>query len=186
MCWNGDCFTLASLSGKKVAVIVSGAGHLEYSWAYETALRLNNEGVKVQLLDLSKCASTYAMRLKLKGFLLPSGSRSTLRFILLKGRTRVVWTSFIGVELALRKLSVGVLGDAVYAECFGENWTNSISKLEAWLANPKKIERESLLPYANYLAVGGYPIPSSRTSIGRIEEIEGLSVDFARFRIISR
>jgi hypothetical protein len=495
MCWNGDCFSLESLGGKKVAVMISGPGYLEYSWAYETALRLSNAGAAVQLIDLAKCANTYAMRVKFKRFLMPVASRTILRFILLKGETRVenvmekkatsngivyrayamksfqrlhrgeslkiekfenefwgnvnacsilatffsslmkkkiepntsvpsslvygikssvekacviadnlsqenlhavflangrqpiqaaltltlrknglkvylyeaaggyifprslvkcidywqsnpansfetqqkincvvnlsdtisnnqlatevldkilkrqeiafsldyltdratnfeirrnekgrnfaffttsewelsvlnqsipdeyvitefanqissvkellklmkdddrlylrlhpndpgnqateddlwnelhsdkrviiiesgsradsyeiaaqmdavfVWTSFIGVELTLRDLPVGVLGDAVYAGCFGSNWLNSPSKLRAWLSNPKKVEKDSLLPYANFLAKGGYPIVSSQTSLGKIDFLGGLPVDVARLRITSR
>jgi hypothetical protein len=495
MCWNGNCFTLGSLGGKKVAVIVSGPGYLEYSWAYETALRLKKAGASVQIIDLSKCAHSYAMRIKFKGILLPVITRTILRSILIKGNTRVeavlarramsngilysafavkslprfhkrelleiekfenqrwgdadasailqtffssfmkkkvgrkttilgslahgikasveqaadvadklsqenldaiflangrqpiqasltlrlrknglkvylyeaaggyvfpnslvkcidfwetnpansfetqqkiscvrnlsdsnstnrealevlskiskrqeiaftlnyltnevtnleiernekgksyaffttsewelsvlsqstpidplvrqfpsqmdsvkellklmnnsdklylrlhpndpgnqatedelwndfrsdkrvtiiesssransyeiaaqmdavfVWTSFIGVELALRNLPVGVLGDAVYAGCVGTNWINNRCKLDAWMLEPKKIERTSLLPYANYLARGGYPILSSQTSSGRIDSLDGLPVDVARLNFASK
>lgn len=83
MCLNEKCFNFLDFSGKKVAVVISGPGYLEYPWALETAQRLKNSGAFVTVFDISDYALRYAMRLSFYGLRLPIATRKVLRKILL-------------------------------------------------------------------------------------------------------
>ena len=89
MCLNEKCFNFDDFVGKKVAVVISGPGYLEYPWALETAQRLKNSGAFVSVFDLSDFALRYAMRLSLNGFRLPVATRKVLRKILLSRRSLI-------------------------------------------------------------------------------------------------
>lgn len=97
-----------------------------------------------------------------------------------------VWTSFFGVEWALRNMYVGARGDAASAGCFDSNWINTRSKLQSLTSNPKKTEGNSLLPYANYLAKGNHLILFSQTRLGRFDSLEGLPIDVVKPKIAAR
>jgi hypothetical protein len=89
MCWNNECFNFNSFAGKKVAVIITGPGYLEYPWGFETAIKLKKAGAKVEIIDIANVAYSYSMRIKFKHLLLPIFLRSVLRRILLIADTRI-------------------------------------------------------------------------------------------------
>jgi hypothetical protein len=88
-----------------------------------------------------------------------------------------VWTSFLGFELALKKIPVAVLGDAVYAPLFNENWLRAPDKLKFWMNNPGLCSDKDLIKYIRYLAVGGFEIKSSETDISRRVKIDNAKLD---------
>lgn len=91
-----------------------------------------------------------------------------------------VWASFLGYELALRNIPVAVIGNAVYAPCFGENFINEYKDLKNFIQNPKPVLQKLLLPYSNYLAVGGFEILESDTDHQRQVTMNGMRADKAR------
>lgn len=99
-----------------------------------------------------------------------------------------VWATFLGYELALRDIPVAIVGDAVYASCFGNNWITDYEGLKRFIENPKPITQAMLAPYSNYLAVGGVEIVESETDQQRQVTIDGRRVDTPRkiFSLIPR
>ena len=97
-----------------------------------------------------------------------------------------VWSSFLGYELALRDLPVAIIGNAVYASCFGENFINDYQNLKKFIENPRPVPQEMLLPYSNYLAVGGFEILESETDQQRQVFLGSKEVDLTRnfFRFV--
>ena len=89
MCWNGKCFNFEDYRNKKVAVVISGPGYLEFSWALETVSYLKEFGANVSLLDFSDYGSVYSLRLDYFGFRLPSIFRKLLRNALLEKNERI-------------------------------------------------------------------------------------------------
>jgi hypothetical protein len=89
MCFQGHCFNFDDYSSKKVAIFISGPGHLEYPWALETALRLRRQGASVQIYDISEFSLKYSARIRIKNFILPYQSRNLLRKILLSPQSRI-------------------------------------------------------------------------------------------------
>lgn len=89
MCWNGECFNFNSFAGKKVAIIITGPGYLEYPWGFETAIKLKQAGAKVEIIDIANFAYSYSMRIRLKKLQLPIFVRLVLRKILLIDETRI-------------------------------------------------------------------------------------------------
>ncbi len=92
-----------------------------------------------------------------------------------------VWATFLGYELALRGMPVAIVGDAVYASCFGRNWIRDIKDLELFVDTPEIVPKEMLAPYSNYLAVGGVEILESDTDQHRHVTLAGRRVDRPRF-----
>jgi hypothetical protein len=91
-----------------------------------------------------------------------------------------VWSSFLGYELALRDIPVAIIGDAIYASCFGENAINEFQDLKRFVENPSPVPQAMLLHYSNYLAVGGFEILESETDEQRQVTLGGKRVDVAR------
>jgi hypothetical protein len=91
-----------------------------------------------------------------------------------------VWASFLGYELALRGVPIAVVGDAFYAQCFGDKWIRSVSSLKHFIDNPQPISRDYLFPYSNYLATGGFEIRETQTDENRRIIMGGIRVDKAR------
>jgi hypothetical protein len=91
-----------------------------------------------------------------------------------------VWASFLGFELALRGIPSAVLGDAVYAPCFQENWIREKAKLKDFMSDPREVTKDLLLHYSKYLAEGGFEITESSTDGSRKIDIQDLKVDCAR------
>jgi hypothetical protein len=89
VCFNGRCFNFEQFKGKRVAVFISGPGDLEYSWALETALRLNGAGAKTTMIDLSDYSLRYSARIRFLGFRLHHRSRRFLRSLFLSGKMRI-------------------------------------------------------------------------------------------------
>jgi hypothetical protein len=92
-----------------------------------------------------------------------------------------VWISFLGYELALKKIPVAVLGDAVYAPLFNENWLRAPDKLKFWMNNPGLCSEKDLIKYIRYLAAGGFEIKSSETDISRQIKIDNSKLDTPKF-----
>lgn len=92
-----------------------------------------------------------------------------------------VWVSFFGYELALRRVPVAVLGDAVYAPLFCENWLKSPDKLKSWMKNPGLCPEADLIKYIKYLAVGGFEVKSSDTDNSRRIKINNCRLDKPKF-----
>lgn len=92
-----------------------------------------------------------------------------------------VWSSFIGFELILRNHKVGVFGDAAYGDLLGENWITTPKKAQRFLSEPKNVNPKSVLPYANYLASGGFEMTSSEVKLGREIFLLGERADKLRF-----
>ena len=90
------------------------------------------------------------------------------------------WTSFLGFELALKKIPIAVLGDAVYAPLFNENWLRTPDKIKFWMESPGLCSEIDLLKYIRYLAVGGFEIKSSETDDSRRVKIDGTYLDNPR------
>ena len=78
-----------------------------------------------------------------------------------------VWTSFLGYELALRGIPVAIMGEAIYAKCFVENYIVNYEGLANFIQNPFSPNLELVDMYTNYLVQGGYEIQSSKTYQGR-------------------
>ena len=91
-----------------------------------------------------------------------------------------VWATFLGYELALRDIPVAIVGDAVYASCFGKNWIKDYVGLKKFIENPNLVPQEMLSPYSNYLAVGGVEILESETDQQRQVTMAGRKVDRPR------
>ena len=91
-----------------------------------------------------------------------------------------IWASFLGYELALRDIPVAIVGDAVYAPCFGENWITDYVGLERFIEDPKPVLQGMLSSYSNYLAVGGVAIVESECDEQRQITIGGRIVDKPR------
>jgi hypothetical protein len=91
-----------------------------------------------------------------------------------------VWASFLGFELALREIPVAVLGDAIFASCFQDNWIKTRFDLEKFMSKPKLVPRDLLIYYSNYLAVGGFEIAESNTDEDGNIKIGHISVDSPR------
>lgn len=89
MCFKGHCFDFGEYSSKKVAIFISGPGHLEIPWALETALRLRSQGASVQIHDISEFSLKYSARIKVKNLKLPYQSRNLLRRILFSPQSRI-------------------------------------------------------------------------------------------------
>ena len=92
-----------------------------------------------------------------------------------------VWTSFLGVELALRNLPVGIMGDASYALSIEKYLVNNHSKVIKFIQNPFLISVEQLNQYISYLIFGGYKIENSRTLSNRKIYILDQQVDLFKF-----
>ena len=110
----------------------------------------------------------------------PPGSRINSYEIAQKMDANFVWASFLGFELALRGIPAAVLGDAIYARCFKQNWIQEKAKLKEFISNPRVVSQDLLLYYSNYLAVGGFEITESSTDASRGIKIQNVKVDFTR------
>lgn len=115
-----------------------------------------------------------------KVVLFPTNSRVNSYEIAEQMDANFVWASFLGFELALREIPVAVLGDAIFASCFQDNWIKNRFDLEKFLSKPKLVSKDLLIYYSNYLAVGGFEIAESNTDEDRNIEVGNISVDTMR------
>lgn len=88
-----------------------------------------------------------------------------------------VWTSFLGIELALRQIPVGVMGDASYALTIRDFLVDDCSKVSKFLKDPYVLDSNSLDQYISYLIFGGFKIESSKSYSDRKIFIAGKQVD---------
>ena len=115
-----------------------------------------------------------------KVIVFPTSSRVNSYEIAEQMDANFVWASFLGFELALREIPVAVLGDAIFASCFQDNWIKTRFDLEKFMSKPKLVSRDLLIYYSNYLAVGGFEIAESNTDEDRNIKIGNISVDSPR------
>ena len=105
-----------------------------------------------------------------------------------------IWMSFLGAELILKNLRVGILGPAAYAKLVNEIYLQNTSSLKSWIDNPITVSPDRLLAYFGYLTSGGFeneltryqnrvsaticgkPVDEVRPSLSRIPEILRLSI----------
>jgi hypothetical protein len=64
------------------------------------------------------------------------------------------------------------------------SWLTNTDLLKDWIKQPSQVNISELLPYANYLAKGGFPITNCIISLNREVTIDGMKCDMSKFRLM--
>jgi hypothetical protein len=98
-----------------------------------------------------------------------------------KAQVNFVWSSLLGIELGIRKFSVGIAGNAIYAKLFPGNQVWSEEQLQYFLSKPDTLDEKNIVVACAFFRYGGQLIEFSRTLPNRQVWLQGRRTDTPRF-----